>query len=58
MELFNHLLQDPGGEYATELFESIRDFQDWGVSVLEACTWFMTDMEWSWMSVTTPFEDW
>jgi len=27
-------------------------------SDLEAYTWFMTDVEWSWMSEGTPMEDW
>ena len=36
----------------------ILDFQDWGVSDLEAYTWFMTDVEWSWMSGSAPIEDW
>ena len=40
------------------LFERVRDFQDWGVSDLEAYTWFMTDVECSWMSGKTPIEDW
>ena len=46
------------GEHATALFEGVRAFQDWGVSDLEAYTWFMTDVEWSWMSGRTPIEDW
>ena len=45
-------------ERATALFELIRNFQDWGVSDLEAYTWFMTDIEWSWMDGTTAIEDW
>ncbi len=58
MNCFNDLLNDPNGDRATALFERVRDFQDWGVSDLEAYTWFMTDVEWSWMSGTTPIEDW
>lgn len=45
-------------DHARSLFERVRDFRDWGVSDLEAYTWFMTDVEWSWMSGTTPMEDW
>ena len=55
---FNALIDEPRGEHATALFELIRNFQDWGVSDLEAYTWFMTDVEWSWMSGKTPIEDW
>ena len=58
MACFNALIDEPLSEHATELFELIRDFQDWGVNDLEAYTWFMTDMEWSWMDGTTPIEDW
>jgi len=58
MACFNDLLNDPCGDRATALFERVRDFQDWGVSDLEAYTWFMTDVEWSWMSGRTPVEDW
>jgi len=58
MACFSALLDDPCGHHATALFESVRDFQDWGVSDLDAYTWFMTDVEWSWMSGRTPLEDW
>ncbi len=52
------LLEKPTAENADALFEQIKGFQDWGVSDLEAYTWFMTEVEWSWMSGTTPMEDW
>ena len=55
---FNDLLNEPCGDRATALFERVRSFREWGVSDLEAYTWFMTDVEWSWMSGTTPIEDW
>ena len=58
MARFDGLLTDPCGARATALFEEVRAFQDWGVSDLEAYTWFMTEVEWSWMSGTTPIEDW
>ena len=58
MKLFNNLLDEPCGEHAAALFERVRAFRDWGVSDLEAYTWFMTDVEWSWMSGRTPIEDW
>jgi predicted nucleotidyltransferase len=58
MACFDDLLKEPCGGNATALFERVRDFRDWGVSDLEAYTWFMTDVEWSWMSGTTPIEDW
>ena len=55
---FNTLLAEPCGANATALLEAVRAFRDWGVSDLEAYTWFMTDVEWSWMSGKTPIEDW
>ena len=58
MACFDDLLNEPCGDHATTLFERVRAFQDWGVSDLEAYTWFMTDVEWSWMSGRTPIEDW
>ncbi len=58
MGCFDALLKDPGAARATALFERVRAFQDWGVSDLEAYTWFMTEVEWSWMSGKTPIEDW
>ena len=58
MVCFNDLLNEPSGDHATALFERVRGFKDWGVSDLEAYTWFMTDVEWSWMSECTPMEDW
>ena len=58
MTCFDNLLNDPCGDSATALFQLVRDFQDWGVSDLDAYTWFMTDVEWSWMSGSTPIEDW
>ena len=58
MACFNELLNEPCGDTATALFELIRNFQDWGVSDLDAYTWFMTDVEWNWMSGKTPIEDW
>ena len=58
MARFDELLTEPSSERATALFDSVRDFHDWGVSDLDAYTWFMTDVEWSWMSDSTPMEDW
>lgn len=55
---FNALLEAPDGDRATALFECIRDFRDWGVSDLDAYTWFMTDVEWNWMTGQTAIEDW
>ncbi len=58
MALFNRLLTSPNAANATALFECLRDYRDWGVTDLDAYTWFMLDVEWSWMSGRTPMEDW
>ena len=58
MEHMDDLLGHPGGGRAAALFELVRGFRDWGVSDLDAYTWFMTDVEWSWMSDNAPLEDW
>ncbi len=58
MTRFNDLLREPSGDHAAALFDCVRTFRDWGVSDLEAYTWFMTDVEWSWMTGKTPIEDW
>jgi predicted nucleotidyltransferase len=52
------LLENPDAKNANALFQSVRDFRDWGVSDIEAYTWFMTEVEWAWMRGTTPMEDW
>jgi len=56
-ENINRLLKEPTVKNANELFESIRNFQDWGISDHEAYMWFMTEVEWSWRKGTTPLED-
>lgn len=58
MQRFDDLLAKPSSGNATALFDSVRNFQDWGVSDLDAYTWFMTDVEWAWMSDNAPLEDW
>jgi len=52
------LLDKPTPDNADTVFQSVKDFVDLGVPDLEAYTWFMTDVEWSWMSDATPIEDW
>lgn len=58
MALYNTLLMAPDGRSASALFKCVRDFCDWGVSDLDAYTWFMLDVEWSWRNDRTPMEDW
>ncbi|MEN0066513.1 MAG: nucleotidyltransferase domain-containing protein [Myxococcota bacterium] len=58
MARFYALVEEPSGKHAEALFGCVRDFRDWGVSDLDAYTWFMTDVEWSWRSDRTPIEDW
>jgi hypothetical protein len=52
------LLDQPSVQTAGPLFQCVQEFRDWGVSDIEAYTWFMTEVEWSWRNGTTPMEDW
>ncbi len=54
----DELLAAPTGERVSALFELVQGFRDWGVSDLDAYTWFMTEVEWGWMSGGTSIEDW
>nr|WP_321231531.1 nucleotidyltransferase domain-containing protein [uncultured Psychroserpens sp.] len=51
------LIETPSSKTANRLFQSLKDFNDWGVSDHEAYMWFMEDVELSWMNNTTPLED-
>lgn len=51
------LLKTPHAKTAKVLFQSLKDFKDWGVTDLEAYHWFMEEVEWSWMYGKTPLED-
>ncbi len=52
------LLKEPTPKNADTVFEEVKAFVNLGVPDLEAYTWFMTEVEWSWMSDATPIEDW
>lgn len=56
-ENINRVLADPNVKNASVLFDSVRNFRDWGVTDHEAYMWFMTEVEWSWRKGTTPLED-
>lgn len=58
LERMQELLDKPSVDTAGQLFECVQNFKDWGVSDIEAYTWFMTEVEWSWMNGATPMEDW
>lgn len=57
IENVTSLLEKPSSETANTLFEGLKNFKDWGVTDLEAYTWFMKEVEWSWMPGATPLED-
>lgn len=57
MNNIKSLLEAPNLKNTNTLFHSLQEFQDWGVTDLEAYTWFMEKVEWSWMDGTTPLED-
>ncbi len=58
LENMDLLLKTPNSENANRLFLSLKDFKDWGVSDLDAYSWFMKEVELSWMHENTPLEDW
>jgi len=58
VEYIHALLKEPTPKNADTVFEEVKAFVDLGVPDLEAYTWFMTEVEWSWMSDSTPIEDW
>lgn len=58
LDRIQELLDEPSPETAGRLFQCVQSFRDWGVTDMEAYTWFMTEVEWSWMNGTTPMEDW
>ena len=58
IDKMNVVLRNPNKANAEDLFQSIKAFQDWGVSDLDAYLWFMKDVEWSWMTDQESLEDW
>ncbi len=58
LDRFDALCEQPSGARANELFETVATCHDWGISDLDAYTWFMTEVEWSWRNDQTPIEDW
>ncbi len=58
MDLMDLLLNKPNAKHSNDLFEAIKDFQDWGVSDIEAFSWFMEEVEWGWMRNQASLEDW
>ncbi len=57
MKAFSALTAKPSAENASELFESLCAFRDWGVSDIEAYTWFMRHVEWGWRQGSPSLED-
>ncbi|MEQ9299020.1 MAG: nucleotidyltransferase domain-containing protein [Cyclobacteriaceae bacterium] len=58
IDKMNRVLGTPNVENAEDLFQNVKDFQDWGVSDIEAFRWFMEDVEWGWMVDKASLEDW
>lgn len=57
LENIDSLLKEPDIKNTQRLFQSLQSFHDWGITDLEAYTWFMEKVEWSWMDNSTPLED-
>ncbi|MDT0606334.1 nucleotidyltransferase domain-containing protein [Croceitalea rosinachiae] len=58
MDLMNTLLREPNAKHAKALFQTIKDFKAWGVSDIQAFSWFMEKVEWGWMRNEATLEDW
>ena len=58
LQHMNAVLQEPNTKNADILFESIKNFKDWGVTDIEAFSWFMEDVELAWMRDQQCLEDW
>ena len=54
----NNVLTEPSTKNADHLFQSIKDFREWGVADIDAFLWFMRDIEWGWMDEKASLEDW
>ncbi|MEM8998656.1 MAG: nucleotidyltransferase domain-containing protein [Bacteroidota bacterium] len=58
MHLMDTLLREPNAKHSATLFQAIKGFQDWGVSDIEAFSWFMEEVEWGWVKNKASLEDW
>ncbi|WP_422106812.1 nucleotidyltransferase domain-containing protein [Winogradskyella sp.] len=58
IDKMNQLLTEPNTNNAESLFQSIKEFEDWQVSDIEAFLWFMEDVEMSWLKGNRVIEDW
>ena len=58
IDQMNKVLKEPNVQNATDLFQNIKTFQDWGVPDIDAFRWFMEEVEWAWMRDGASLEDW
>jgi predicted nucleotidyltransferase len=58
MMLIDQLLKRPCQENAKAFLDSIKAFQDWGVTPEQTVTRFMYDSEWAWRCGPPPIQDW
>lgn len=58
LDLMNTLLCEPNTKHSNALFQTVKDFKEWGVSDIQAFTWFMEEVEWGWMNDKASLEDW
>lgn len=56
--LMDTLLHEPNAKNSEELFQAIRGFKDWGVTDIQAFSWFMEEVELGWMKNKASLEDW
>ena len=58
LDKMNTVLNTPNMDHATDLFNTVKSFQNWGVTDLEAFGWFMQEVELSWLDGQGSLEDW
>lgn len=57
IDTMNQLLSQPNVENSERLFQSVKGFQVWGVSDIDAFRWFLDDVELAWMHDKANLED-
>ena len=57
IDAFDRLVAEQTLASATDLFARVKTYRDWGVTDLDAYTWFLTDVEMAWLTGTPSLED-
>ena len=57
IELAETVMREPTPENAQAFQEAITNFHNWGISYMDALSYFFKDIEWNWRSGYPPLED-